>query len=90
MLQQRHKVFYTLDIINIMNPIQNGEDNKLPTSVPGNASNPPANGSSESENNQLLGKEAEKYLREAGNIEDLPDEEDWQESEQTKKQEKGE
>lgn len=30
-------------------------------------------------NNQLLNEKAEKYLRESGNIEDLPDEEDQQE-----------
>lgn len=41
----------------------------------GNASNPsPHNKSMEPElNKQLLGKKAETYLRESGNIEDLPD-----------------
>ena len=73
-----------------MSSIPDKEDKKLPTSVPGNASNPPANGTSTSDGNQLLGKEAEKYLREAGNIEDLPDENDWQESEQKKQDEKKE
>ena len=37
-------------------------------------------------NHQLLNEKAEKYLRESGNIEDLPDEEDQQElDEATKK-----
>jgi hypothetical protein len=44
----------------------------------GNASNPsPRNTNFERENdNKLLDKKAEKYLRESGNIEDLPDAEE--------------
>jgi len=48
----------------------------------GNASNPSADplpaGAS-----QLIPEKGEKYLREAGNIEDLPDEEDVQDAENT-------
>jgi hypothetical protein len=29
---------------------------------------------------QLLGKDAEKYLRESGNIEDMPDAQDWKDA----------
>jgi hypothetical protein len=36
-------------------------------------------------NHQLLNEKAEKYLREPGNIEDLPDEEDQQELDQATK-----
>jgi hypothetical protein len=41
----------------------------------GNASNPAPHDTNMEpvENNQLLGKKAETYLRESGNIEDLPD-----------------
>jgi hypothetical protein len=47
----------------------------------GNASNPsPQNEETETgSNDQLLSNKAEKYLREAGNIEDMPDAEDEQE-----------
>lgn len=72
-----------------MNPTQRSEEKTGTTAVPGNASNPPANAASEVDENQVLGKEAEKYLREGGNIEDLPDEEDWESAEQTKQPEKG-
>ena len=39
----------------------------------GNASNPSPRKEEEVAGNQLLNKEAEKYLRESGNIEDMPD-----------------
>ncbi|WP_121352129.1 hypothetical protein [Flavisolibacter nicotianae] len=65
---------------------QNENNLSAPT---GNASNP-----SPQENNfaspgrsQLLGKEAETYLREAGNIEDLPDANDQAEADDTTKRE---
>ena len=77
-------------IIIIMDQKQNSEEGRLPTSVPGNASNPPANGENTSDGNQLLGKKAEKYLREVANIEDMPDEEEWQDAEKIIEQEKGE
>jgi hypothetical protein len=43
----------------------------------GNASNPPATNDMQPQKNQLLDEKAETYLREAGNIEDMPDENDW-------------
>jgi hypothetical protein len=53
------------------------EENKLPAADTGNASNPSPKPASESVNsNQLLNEKAEKYLRESGNIEDMPDAED--------------
>lgn len=73
-----------------MSATQDGDANKQPTSVPGNASNPPANETPAPDGNQLLGKEAEKYLREGGNIEDLPGEEDWQEAEKLNQEDKAE
>ena len=45
----------------------------------GNASNPPARNASEPTGEQLLDKKAEKYLREGGNIEDMPDAEEEKE-----------
>jgi hypothetical protein len=39
----------------------------------GNASNPSKPGESQPVSDQLLNEKAEKYLREGGNIEDLPD-----------------
>jgi hypothetical protein len=57
----------------------------FPAAGTGNASNPsphsekidPAN------SRQLLNEDAEKYLRESGNIEDLPDAQDEQEMDET-------
>jgi hypothetical protein len=51
------------------------DDGKLPRAETGNASNPsPRNSNTEpAGNNQLFSKKAEGYLREAGNIEDMPD-----------------
>lgn len=60
------------------------------TSAPtGNASNPsPQEDKVESSGrSQLLGKEAETYLREAGNIEDLPDANDQAEADDVVKEE---
>lgn len=48
----------------------------------GNASNP-SPGSGMHDNNQYLPKEAEKYIREAGNIEDLPDANDQENMDET-------
>jgi hypothetical protein len=42
----------------------------------GNGSNPSQRTQAEPNGNQWLDKKGEKYLREGGNIEDLPDEED--------------
>lgn len=50
----------------------------------GNASNPPSQvGAAAPQNAQTLPKEAETYLREAGNIEDLPDANDGDQMEET-------
>lgn len=58
------------------------EDNNQ-LSNPGNASNPsPDRGAGQPANkNQLLDEQAEKYLRESGNIEDYPDANDMEEAE---------
>jgi hypothetical protein len=49
--------------------------NPQPAST-GNASNPNPRSSAEPNNSQLLDDKAEKYLREGGNIEDMPDAEE--------------
>ncbi|MEI6948926.1 hypothetical protein V9K67_17190 [Paraflavisolibacter sp. H34] len=53
-----------------------------PPAPSGNSSNPPPReeGLPPSGASQLLEEQAEKYLREAGNIEDLPDARDQQEA----------
>ncbi len=48
----------------------------------GNASNP-SPGPEPDANRQLLPEEAEKYIREAGNIEDLPDANDQKDMDET-------
>ena len=58
-------------------------DGKLPAADTGNASNPSPDNKEQKVGNQLLDKKAEKYLREAGNIEDLPDAQDQQEIEES-------
>ena len=58
------------------------ENERLPAADTGNASNPsPPKGNEYDRNNQLLGKEAEKYLRETASIEDLPDATDQEDME---------
>jgi hypothetical protein len=56
------------------------ENNKKPLNpkpaTTGNASNPSPRSPAEPNNSQLLDGKAEKYLREAGNIEDIPDAEE--------------
>jgi hypothetical protein len=53
----------------------------------GNASNPsPSNPIEEMPENQVLGKQAEKYLREVANIEDEPDAEEEEEAEEIEKE----
>jgi len=63
---------------------KNNADNRKPE--PGNEADPsvPAR-EVPAGNNQLLNEKAEKYLRESGNIEDLPDEEDQQELDEATK-----
>lgn len=48
----------------------------------GNASNPSPQSETAAGPDQLLDKKAEKYLREAGNIEDMPDAEEQQEADE--------
>jgi len=69
---------------------QLGENEKLPAGATGNASNPsPENVDSKSTgSNQLLDENAEKYLREIANIEDVPDARDQQDMDETFKKEK--
>jgi hypothetical protein len=48
---------------------------------PGNASNPSPINENQTHKNQLLDEKAEKYLRESGNIEDMPDPQEQQDAE---------
>ena len=61
-----------------------GKNESLPIANTGNASNPsPQEGKMDNVNNQqLLNKQAEKYLRESGNIEDMPDAEDQEKTDE--------
>ena len=63
----------------------NAGDPKFPAADTSNASNPsPHHEKMErAGNNQLLDEGAEKYLRESGNIEDLPDAQDQQAMDET-------
>lgn len=55
----------------------------------GNASNPSPETGTTPHGGQLLSKEAEKYLREAGNIEDMPDAQDEDAADKTLSQNAG-
>lgn len=70
---------------NTINSNNQTEGNKLPIADTGNASNPSPKplGTGPVNSNQLLNEKAEKYLREAGNIEDLPDAKDQEEADET-------
>lgn len=58
------------------------EKQKSPPAGTGNASNPaPHNDSVPATDNQLLDEKAETYLREAANIEDMPDPKEEQDAE---------
>jgi hypothetical protein len=61
------------------------EDVNFLLADPGNASNPsPHNEDLDMvSNNQFLSKGAEKYIREGGNIEDIPDAQDQEEMNET-------
>ena len=62
------------------NQKNNSSKEKLPAANTGNASNPsPHEEKMEPAGNQLLNEKAETYLRESGNIEDMPDAQDQQE-----------
>lgn len=66
------------------------QPDKTPSAAqPGNASNPSPEAGATPHNEQLLPEEAEKYLREAGNIEDLPDAVDEEEAEKASSQNTG-
>lgn len=56
-------------------------ETQTPPAATGNASNPSPESGISGDNNQLIDKKGEKYLRESGNIEDLPDAIDEQEAE---------
>lgn len=62
-------------------------ENKLPEADTGNASNPSPHDTSmePTVDKQLLNKKAETYLREAGNIEDMPDPQEQQEAAEEEK-----
>jgi hypothetical protein len=65
------------------NQEENKED-KLPAAGTGNASNPSMEEASQiPEGSQLLDEKASTYIREAGNIEDMPDEKDMKEMDET-------
>jgi hypothetical protein len=71
------------------NPAKAGSP-EFPAADTGNASNPsPHQENSEpAGSNQFLDAGAEKYLRESGNIEDLPDARDQQDRDETMEREK--
>jgi hypothetical protein len=61
-------------------PAQNGN---FPPAGTGNASNPTPHDETAPAGNQLLGKGAEKYLREVASIEDVPDPQEQQDMDKT-------
>lgn len=63
-------------------------NSEAPTTNTGNASNTGPEEKDQKPDNQLLHKKAEKYLRESGNIEDLPDAADQAEADEIIKKEK--
>jgi hypothetical protein len=61
----------------------NAQEAGKATTGTGNASNPPAEQSAQPPvDKQYLNKKAEKYLRESGNIEDMPDAQEQQEADE--------
>lgn len=73
-----------------MNNNRKEADGNLPAADTGNASNPsPHNNDMEPVSaNQLLDKNAEKYLRESANIEDEPDSQDQLDADEEIRKEK--
>ena len=67
----------------------NTPQDDTPLAGTGNASNPSPQASNieAMSDNQFLGVEAEKYLRESANIEDVPDAQDQQDMDETIKME---
>lgn len=51
-----------------------------PVPAEGNASNTPPHGRDDQPGESLIDEKAEKYIKEAGNIEDMPDPEEDQEA----------
>ncbi len=77
-----------------MSPLQNNDNapvNEPPLAETGNASNPSphADNLERMSDSQFLSADAEKYLRESGNIEDVPDPQDQQDMDETIKEENG-
>ena len=62
---------------------QPAPDKKFPPADTGNASNPSPHEGTAPPDKQLLGAQAEKYLREAANIEDVPDAQDQEDMDET-------
>lgn len=62
------------------------KDGKLPAADTGNASNPTPHKDIQPDDHQLLNEKAETYLREAGNIEDMPDPQEELEAEETEEE----
>ena len=63
---------------------KNNPGGKLPAADTGNASNAsPYHEETEPGGNQLLNEKAETYLRESGNIEDMPDAQDQRAMDET-------
>jgi hypothetical protein len=60
---------------------QGGKQVNTKAAATGNASNPAPEAELAGNKRQLIDKKGEKYLREAGNIEDMPDVEDEEEAE---------
>lgn len=70
--------------ISQQNPPGNPGEDKISGGNFGNASNPSPHSREPDQNskNQLLDEKAEKYIREAGNIEDLPDPQEQKEADE--------
>lgn len=69
-------------------PDQN-KNSSLPQAETGNAVNPPPeNPAAANQSSQLLSKKAEKYIRESGKIEDLPDTQEQKEIDEVIKKER--
>ena len=69
------------------NTFDEPQGNQLPAADTGNASNPtPHAHQTPSNDQQLLNKKAETYLRESGNIEDMPDPQEEENAAETMEQ----
>jgi hypothetical protein len=70
------------------NPRKSGEE-KISGGNFGNASNPSPyiRENNQTSNHQLLDEKAEKYIRESGNIEDMPDPQEQQDADEMRRKE---